>query len=63
VTYAALPPQVQEQIANDWRQHRQQALLKSEVGRVKSRIPPVVDQRLFDSIPWPVPAAGKKENA
>jgi len=63
VTYASLPPQVQQQIANDWREKRQQALLKAEVAKVKSRIPPVLDQRLYDSIPWPVPAAGKKENA
>lgn len=63
ITYAALPPQVQEQVLNDWRQKRQQAVLKAEVARVKTRIPPVVDQKLYDSIPWPVPAAGRKENA
>jgi len=62
-TFAAMPPQVQDQIANDWRQKRQQALLKDEVARLRTRIPPVVDQRLYQSIPWPVPAAGRKENA
>jgi len=62
-TFAAMPPQVQDQIANDWREKRQQALLKDEVARLKTRMPPVVDQRLYQSIPWPVPAAGRKENA
>jgi hypothetical protein len=63
MTFAALPPQVQDQITSDWREKRQQALLKDEVARLKARTPPVVDQRLYQSIPWPVPAAGRKENA
>ncbi len=62
-TFAAMPPQVQDQIANDWREKRQAALLKEEVAHIRARIPPVVDQPLFKSIPWPVPAAGRKENA
>src|SRR5262249_7440475 len=49
-TYAAMPPQVQERIAADWHEKRQQALLQDEVAHLKTRLKPVVDEKLLKSI-------------
>jgi hypothetical protein len=56
-TFAQLPPQIQQQIVSDWQQRQRQALLKTEVDRLKAEIKPVIDQKVFAPIPWPVPAA------
>lgn len=55
--FADLPPVIQQQIANDWRDKKQQALLKAEVERLKAEIKPVVDEKQFARIAWPVPPA------
>jgi len=56
-TFAQLPPQIQQQIVSDWQQRKRQALLKTEVDRLKAEIKPVIDEKVFAPIPWPVPAA------
>lgn len=54
--FADLPPMLQQQIAQDWMQKKRQALLKAEVERLKAEIKPVVNEKEFARIPWPVPA-------
>ena len=44
-TFAQLPPQIQQQIVSDWQQRKRQALLKTEVDRLKAEIKPVIDKR------------------
>ena len=56
--FADLPPVIQQQIATDWAQKKRQALLKTEVERLKAEIKPVVNEKEFARIAWPVPAAG-----
>lgn len=56
--FSDLPDVVQQQIAGEWTQKRRQALLKSEVERLKSEIKPVVHDKVFARIPWPVPPVG-----
>jgi hypothetical protein len=56
-TFSQLPPQIQQQIVADWQQRKRQALLKTEVERLKAEIKPVVNEKAFAPIPWPVPAA------
>ena len=56
-TFAQLPPQIQQQIVSDWQQRKRQELLKTEVDRLKAEIKPVIDEKVFAPIPWPVPAA------
>lgn len=63
LTFAALPPQIQQQIVADWQTKRRQALLKAEVDRLKAELKPVVDDKAYQSIPWPVPAEAEKEKA
>ncbi len=53
--FADLPEPVQQQIANEWTQKKRQALLKAEVERLKSEIKPVIDEKVFARIQWPVP--------
>jgi len=55
--FTQLPPQIQQQIVSDWQQRKRQALLKTEVDRLKAEIKPVVDEKVFANVPWPVPAA------
>ena len=55
--FADLPPAIQQQIANDWMEKKRQALLKAEVERLKAEIKPVVDEKQFARIAWPVPPA------
>ena len=55
--FADLPPVIQQQIANDWAQKKRQVLLKAEVERLKLEIKPVVNEKEFARIPWPVPPA------
>jgi parvulin-like peptidyl-prolyl isomerase len=63
LTFAALPPQLQQQIVADWQTKHRQALLKAEVERLKAELKPVVDEKAFQAIPWPVPAEAEKEKA
>ena len=55
--FADLPPVIQQQIANDWMEKKRQALLKAEVERLKAEIKPVVDEKQYARIVWPVPPA------
>lgn len=55
--FADLPPVIQQQIATDWAQKKRQALLKAEVERLKAEIKPVVNEKEFARIPWPIPPA------
>lgn len=55
--FADLPPVIQQQIASDWSQKKRQALLKTEVERLKVEIKPVVNEKEFARIPWPIPPA------
>jgi hypothetical protein len=55
--FADLPPVIQQQIANEWMEKKRQALLKAEVERLKAEIKPVVDEKQFARIAWPVPPA------
>lgn len=63
LTFAALPPQLQQQVVADWQTKHRQALLKAEVDRLKAELKPVVDEKAFQAIPWPVPAEAEKEKA
>ena len=56
-TFAQLPAVIQQQIVSDWQQRKRQALLKTEVDRLKTEIKPVIDEKVFAPVPWPVPAA------
>jgi len=58
-----LPPQIQQQIVGDWQNRQRQAMLKTEVARLKTEIKPVIDEKALDAIPWPVPAEETKEKA
>jgi hypothetical protein len=53
--FADLPPVIQQQIANEWMEKKRQALLKAEVERLKAEIKPVVDEKQYARIAWPVP--------
>jgi hypothetical protein len=55
--FTDLPPVIQQQIANDWTQKKRQALLKTEVERLKLEIKPVINEKEFARIAWPVPPA------
>ncbi len=55
-TFAQLPAVIQQQIVTDWQQRKRQVLLKTEVDRLKADIKPVIDEKVFASVPWPVPA-------
>jgi peptidyl-prolyl cis-trans isomerase C len=63
LTFAALPPQIQQQIVQEWQTNHRRALLKAEVDRLKADLKPKVDDKAFQSIPWPVPAEAEKEKA
>ena len=64
ITFQMLPPQVQQQIVADWQTKHRQAMIKAEVDRLKAEIKPVIDEKAFRAIPWPVPAAADvKEKA
>jgi len=63
LTFQALPPQLQQQIVADWQTKHRQALLKAEVERLKADLKPVVDDKAYQAIPWPVPAEAPKEKA
>ncbi len=56
-TFAQLPAVIQQQIVTDWQGRKRQALLKTEVDRLKADIKPVIDEKVFASVPWPVPPA------
>ena len=63
IKFAALPPQIQQQIVSQWQMTHRQQLLKAEVDRLKAELKPVVDDKALQSIPWPVPAEAEKEKA
>jgi len=63
LTFQALPPQLQQQVVADWQTKHRQALLKAEVERLKADLKPVIDDKAYQAIPWPVPAEAAKEKA
>lgn len=61
IHYGDLPPQIQQQIQQQLQESKQKDIVRATVEREKSALKPKVDEKVFDSIAWPVAPAEQEK--